>query len=170
MLVLVLPQGGPWLVAPSLARPLDNRSDFAARLLAGQNSERLRLGLAPLAWDEGLAADARGWGEELARRHAFQHAPAELRGDEGENLFQGTADYYPLEEMVADFLAERDDFHPGRFPDVANDGVWEHVGHYTQIISRHTRSVGCALVSADGWDTLVCRYAPAGNVVGERVP
>ena len=29
--------------------------------------------------------------------------------------------------------------------------------------------VGCALHTEGGWDYLICRYAPAGNVVGQPV-
>jgi hypothetical protein len=33
---------------------------------------------------------------------------------------------------------------------------------------RNTMTVGCALASNRDNDYLVCRYSPAGNVVGQR--
>ena len=45
-------------------------------------------------------------------------------------------------------------------------GNWEDVGHYTQMIWRGTRRVGCALGEGAQYDYLVCRYYPAGNVYG----
>ncbi|MFD2429036.1 CAP domain-containing protein [Sphingobium scionense] len=43
---------------------------------------------------------------------------------------------------------------------------WQDVAHYTQIIWRGTRSVGCALAEGRSFDYLVCRYYPAGNMFG----
>ncbi|MEY2942835.1 MAG: hypothetical protein RLY97_849 [Pseudomonadota bacterium] len=144
--------------------------NFSQKILILHNDERSRLGLPPLQWSEELAADARDWSETMARQGSFGHSPDELRGNQGENLFRGSAGDYDVEEMIAGFVEERDDFHAGIFPDVARDGDWSHVGHYTQLIWRRTTHVGCAMVRAKGWDWLTCRYAPAGNVMGVRVP
>ena len=45
-------------------------------------------------------------------------------------------------------------------------GNVSHVGHYTQIVWPTSRRVGCATASNRSKDVLVCRYLPAGNVVG----
>ncbi|MBW8785357.1 MAG: SCP-like extracellular [Novosphingobium sp.] len=150
--------------------PFDNRSGFAERLLAAHNAERLRLGHPPVAWSQRLAADAQGWADRLAASGAFEHAPIQLRVGEGENLFTGTSGAFPLEQMIGGFVGERADFKPGVFPDVSRKGDWHEVGHYTQLIWRNTTEVGCALATGHGRDTLVCRYSPPGNVVGQMVP
>lgn len=59
-------------------------------------------------------------------------------------------------------------FRNGAFPDVARGGGWQTVGHYTQMIWRGTTAIGCATASNGTWDVLVCRYAPPGNMMGER--
>jgi hypothetical protein len=41
-------------------------------------------------------------------------------------------------------------------------------GHYTQIVWRKTRSVGCAVAADPGREVWVCEYDPPGNVVGYR--
>lgn len=49
-------------------------------------------------------------------------------------------------------------------------------GHYTQMVWRETRGVGCALArclggspfSDERWSLVVCNYDPPGNVVGRR--
>ena len=143
---------------------------LATKLVSAHNRERQGMGMPPLAWDEALAVAAKRWAVELARSGRFEHSPQELRGPQGENLFMGTAGAYSLDEMMDDFLEERRDFTPGTFPDVARDGSWHNVGHYTQIIWRKTRGVGCAMARGNGQDYLVCRYWPAGNVMGQRVP
>jgi hypothetical protein len=142
----------------------------SSRILLLHNAERATLRLPPLMWDEALAQDARGWAQDLARSGRFEHSPPDTRKGQGENLFMGTAGAYPLDEMIGDFLAERVDFKPGRFPDVARRGTWHDIGHYTQIIWRKTTRLGCAIARARGQDVLVCRYSPAGNVMGQMVP
>jgi uncharacterized protein YkwD len=155
---------GPWD-----GRIADNRTDFAARLLAAQNRERGRLGLAPFRWNPVLAEHAKGWADTLARRDAFEHSKPTNRPGEGENLWKGTSGAYSLEQMIGHFIAERKDFRPGTFPKVAKNGNWRTVAHYTQIIWPATREVGSALTSRKQTDWLVCRYAPVGNVVGQPV-
>ena len=137
------------------------------RLLAIHNAERARLGLPKLVWNPRLAADAQGWASQLLARGAFEHAsPSERRG-RGENLWMGTADAWEIEGMVDMFLEERRYFREAAFPDISLTGNWTDVGHYSQIVWRDTREVGCALDSGNGMDVLVCRYFPTGNVSGE---
>ena len=59
-------------------------------------------------------------------------------------------------------------FQPRRFLPAANLSVgdWSQVAHYTQIVWPSTERVGCATASNRSNDYLVCRYLPAGNVVG----
>jgi len=150
------------------ARPASPPSlaERSARLLALHNQVRAAANVPPLAWDDRLAAGAQRWADELGNSGMLEHSGVE---DEGENLWMGTADYYSLEAMVGAWAEERRDYRPGRFPDVSRSGDWSAVGHYTQMIWRDTRSVGCGLYHGRDWDVLVCRYAPAGNVMGEPV-
>lgn len=155
------------LVAPLL---LGNRETaaFDARLLAAQNHERAALGVEPLAWDTGLARSAQGWADHLAATGAFAHAPKDTRTPQGENLWAGTRGRYMLEEMVDAWAREKRVFKPGTFPDNSTTGRYQDVGHYTQLMWRDTRRVGCALATGAKEDVLVCRYSDAGNWIGER--
>jgi hypothetical protein len=137
--------------------------------LAEHNFERDAVGLPPLRWNPSLASDARGWAEDLAARRAFHHSPDLLRIRQGENLWRGSARRYEAWQMIDGFLAERRHFRPGTFPDVSATGRWSDVGHYTQIIWPETREVGCALAANTRDEVLVCRYWPAGNVLGYRL-
>lgn len=157
----------PWDGHPRIS--LD-QPDLPERFLAEHNRERARIGEPVLEWDAGLAVQARAWAVELARRGVMIHSADGLRSDEGENLFTGTAAAYSPEEMIDSFVEERADFVPGVFPAVARDGDWTNVGHYTQLIWRGTRRVGCGVARGGGQDFLVCRYWPQGNVVGAPVP
>jgi hypothetical protein len=41
-------------------------------------------------------------------------------------------------------------------------------GHYTQIVWRNTKSVGCAVARGKGVEVWVCNYDPPGNYAGQR--
>ena len=139
-------------------------------MLAAHTRARADVALPPLAWDDALAASARTYAGEMARTRRFAHA-AQPYGPtrEGENLWTGTRGAYRYDEMVGHWIAEKRDFVNGATPMFSRTGRWEDVAHYTQIVWRGTTRVGCATASNESDDYLVCRYSPAGNVVGERV-
>lgn len=137
--------------------------------LDAHNAARADLGLGPLIWDHDLERDARAWANHLSARGTFSHA-SDLSGrQQGENLWLGTRNRFAPRDMVGAWLAEQRYFRPGTFPDVSRTKRWSDVGHYTQIIWPSTRKVGCAVAPNSRNEVLVCRYWPAGNVIGERL-
>lgn len=167
-----MPIGGRELLIALLATigaPILGGADsgFEARIVARHNSERASLGVPPLAWDPALARSARAWANRLAATNSFKHAPENQAAPEGENLWAGTRNRFSPEAMVDAWARERRYFKPGRFPDNSTTGHVADVGHYTQLMWRDTRSVGCALARGDREDVLVCRYSSAGNYEGE---
>ena len=75
---------------------------------------------------------------------------------------------YDYEVMIGAFLDEKRLFRrSGKLPDISVTGRWQDVGHYSQMIWRGTRKVGCALAEGQNYDYLVCRYFPAGNSFGK---
>jgi hypothetical protein len=156
--------------AADLARGLQAAFGISGRLLAAHNAERAAVGAAPLAWDPALAASAAAYGPALVASGGLQHASAEVRAGQGENLWRGTRGAYSLERMVADWASEKSMFRPGIFPNVSTTGNWAQVAHYTQIIWPTTTRLGCAIHESARWDYLICRYWPQGNVNGSRVP
>jgi hypothetical protein len=141
---------------------------FDQRILAAHNRERVDLGLEPLTWNPALAQSAQIWADTLASTGRFEHAPENRYAPEGENLWAGTKGYYTPEAMVDAWIREKRFFRPGVFPDNSTTGNVEDVGHYTQLIWRTTTEVGCAEAASASEDILVCRYAEAGNYIGER--
>lgn len=144
------------------------RSNLDARLLAAHNRERSAMGIAPLAWNAALAADARTFGGELAATGSFGHSEEDPDHPVGENLFAGTTGDYSPEAMVGAWVEEKKNFKAGVFPNNSRTGDLEDVGHYTQLVWRETGQVGCAVVPGGDLEYLVCRYAQVGNVEGER--
>ncbi len=142
-------------------------ANFDQRILAAHNRERLELGLQPLNWNDALAQSAKAWAGYLASTGRFEHAPENHDAPQGENLWAGTRGYYSPEDMVEAWAREKRYFRPGLFPDNSTGEV-EDVGHYTQMVWRATTQLGCAEASGTREDILVCRYAEAGNYIGER--
>lgn len=155
------------LLSPLLFANTGLTTNWEARVLAAHNDERAHTGVPSLRWDPALAADARAWADELARTGEFRHAPERDYDPQGENIWGGTRSYYSAEAMVAAWIDEKRAFRPGRFPDNSITGRVEDVGHYTQLVWRDTRAVGCALARSAREDLLVCRYSQAGNYRGE---
>jgi len=151
---------------PGAAAPVGGISQ---RILAEHNRARDHAGVPRLAWNDRLARDAQVWAQKLAREGDLQHASESENGGAGENLWMGSTGYYAPETMIAAFVDEGSQYQPGRFPDVSRTGNWEDVGHYTQIVWRNTREVGCAIAGNGSDDVLVCRYWPAGNWEGQNV-
>ena len=157
--------------APLMTGAVDRSAGLEQRLLSAHNRERARVGVPALAWDKALAADAAIWADALARTDSFEHSPADPSDPDvqGENLWAGTPGAWAPEEMIGYWIAEKRDYKPGIFPAVSRSGDLEKVGHYTQLIWRSTRKVGCALARSSREDILVCRYSEGGNVIGEAV-
>lgn len=90
----------------------------------------------------------------------------------GENLFVSTYPNVTPYDAVASWAAE------SKFYNYAKNtcATGKVCGHYTQVVWRDTRQVGCgsAVCGKVGNTNLtnatlmVCNYAPAGNYVGER--
>ena len=172
----LLAASGPVVVNPAPQRgalPWDGRAHARSErllretMVVAHNRARRERGAAPLAWDEGLARDAGSYARVMAATGRFQHDPQRGRAvRQGENLFVGTRGAYSYAEMIGLLVGERRFFRPGRFPDVSRTGDWAHVGHYTQIVWPATQRVGCATAASRAQEYLVCRYFPAGNIVG----
>lgn len=124
------------------------------QVLSRHNQLRANHCVPALTWSSRLAATAQDW----ANRCVFEHRPGNL----GENLAIGTSGAFPPASQVQSWYDEirSYDFATG----ASRDG--QAVGHFTQVIWRGTRQLGCAVASCNGQDLLVCNYAPAGNLTG----
>lgn len=139
-------------------------------MMKAHNDARRAYGVAPLAWDAALAADAQTYVRAMARTRVFRHDPDPSRRAQGENIWMGTRTGFSFATMIGHMIDERRDFRPGRFPNVSRTGRWSDVGHYTQVVWPTTTHVGCATASSRTDDYLVCRYSPRGNVTGVAMP
>ena len=147
-------------------RTIYNDTAFISAVLEHHNTYRSALQLPALVWSPALASEALGWAKHLADIDKGQH-DQDIIGKEGENLWWGTANAFSFGDMVEAWGGEKKLFREGLFPDCKVNRA-AVVGHYTQIVWRNTQAVGCALVGNGRNDYLVCRYSPAGNIIGQK--
>ena len=128
-------------------------------MLAAHNVVRQRVGTAPLVWSDRLSERARDWAETLAAKGQFAHRP---NGKYGENLFEISGANATPAEVVDAWASESRNY------DYASNRCRGVCGHYTQIVWRDTREVGCGVARGSGHEVWVCNYDPPGNWVGEK--
>jgi pathogenesis-related protein 1 len=135
--------------------------------LAAHNRARAEAGATPLMWSKDLAVYAQEWADHLASTsRRMEHRPhsGKWKQEYGENLFMGTAGYYGFSDAVALWHKEESAYH-GQAIDIATINAY---GHYTQVVWKSTRRVGCAKVECEGNVIMVCNYDPPGNIVGQK--
>ncbi|MCA9606032.1 MAG: hypothetical protein KC619_10580 [Myxococcales bacterium] len=166
------PRGnGPRGNEPRGNEPRGNEPGRLAGITAAHNAVRARVGatpaLPPLTWSPDLAAHAQRWADRLAANGCgLQHS-----GDAyGENL----AGYGGIEaspdRVVEGWASEQRCYTFGPFQRGDRcEGNCGACGHYTQVVWRGTRRVGCGVATCDGGrEVWVCKYDPPGNMIGER--
>ncbi|KAL4797381.1 CAP domain-containing protein [Aspergillus venezuelensis] len=136
---------------------------FKSTVLDATNAYRKAYNASALTWNDTLADFARNW----AKTCAWEHSGSPY----GENLAYGYSTSLSSITAWADEAAHYDFSKP--------TGFTEETGHFTQLVWKSTRQVGCAAVDcgvtdlqgasgngmAQGW-YVVCEYLPGGNVVG----
>lgn len=128
-------------------------------IVAAHNVVRSKLGVSPLVWSDNVAKVAQVWANTLLAKGTFEH-----RTDHkyGENLLEATGIEPTPSQVVSEWADEAKNYQ------YSANSCSEVCGHYTQLVWRDTKEVGCAVVQDSTRQIWVCNYAPYGNVVGER--
>eukprot|EP01018_Ginkgo_biloba_P006471 Gb_11054 [translate_table: standard] len=139
----------------------NNHNDEAMAFLIPQNNARAEVGEYPLVWDHRVESYARWWAEQRRSDCQLIHSD----GPYGENNFWGSGhDWTPL-DAANDWVEEKQYY---TYETNSCDGD-EMCGHYTQIVWRNSRRLGCARVVCDNGDVfMTCNYDPPGNYIGEK--
>lgn len=169
-------------------------NSFESRILDAHNKIRVSNGLNPLVWDKALQQKAGDWGRFCVQqnkkcsplRHPGTDGGSEqelqkyLPNNWGQNLYQsnGTGeDTSSPEDAVNDWYAECSLYNPPVEPQSVPDNFMA-VGHYTQVMWRDTKKLGCSSVKCtdsqyiNGKNVktkgamIVCNY-DKGNIGGE---
>ena len=144
-----------------------------AGILAAHNAVRAAKGLSPLTWDPALAKIAHDWVvqcvDSVAPAGLVDHnanRSATYPQYVGENIYasSGTA---TGPAAVNSWKSEESNYNYA-----SNTCASGQVcGHYTQLVWAKTTKVGCALYKCAGLtysSTIVCDYAPGGNISGQK--
>jgi uncharacterized protein YkwD len=136
-------------------------SRFAAEMLAAHNAARVTVGVPPLIWSDRLASLAQEWAQTLLERNQLVHRP---HISVGENLFdiKGPDARTSPGEVVQAWASESQAYHYRNNKCSSDAGC----GHYTQLVWRTTKAVGCAVARGDNREVWVCNYDPRGNWLG----
>lgn len=137
----------------------DAPASLAHRLLAPQNAVRASVGDPPMRWSNRLAGVARHWADHLIATGQFKHR---LGDKYGENLYEMTGGTAVPQQVVAAWADEARNY------DLRDNTCSGVCGHYTQLVWRTTRAVGCAVADGADRQVWVCEYDPPGNWVGYR--
>lgn len=157
----------PSLPQPSSPATNDAPDPQARAAVQSHAAVRATLGLPALSWSAQAAEVATDWAQQLCAgsrggRAVLRHRP---NNRYGENIYwMGGSPTPPgVEEAVRSWADER------RFYD-ASSGQCSggQCGHYTQLVWRNTRSVGCGSATCGVGTFWVCNYDPPGNYVGQR--
>lgn len=141
-----------------------------AAMVAAHNRWRSEVGVPGLKWSDKLADVAQGWADHLAGNSCAMYHSG---NGYGENIYQASALMWSdgrrdlqkkTPQQVVDAWGSEIQYY--NYADNSCSGV---CGHYTQVVWKDTKEVGCAMaVCGNNAQIWVCSYASAGNVVGQR--
>ncbi|MBF0120084.1 MAG: hypothetical protein HQK79_14720 [Desulfobacterales bacterium] len=136
-------------------------------LLNIHNKIRADVGVEPLKWSSKIADYAQEWANYLAKTGCKMEHRSTLRQNKknyGENLFMGTAGHYGVFDAVKSWEEEKKDYKG----ETLNNSNWYVSGHYTQIVWKATKELGCSKTLCNGKIIVVCNYDPPGNYLGQK--
>lgn len=152
------------------------------QVLQSTNAIRTSHQAAAYKWDAALATSAGEYAAYLAKQKKCSLIHDRASSD-GENLFASFA--YPTAKTaclpaITSWAAEEKDYRFSAkrpFGDNWSSGQGRQVGHFTQLVWRATRRMGCGRATgawtmvSTGWhgqcNVVVCRYQPAGNIASD---
>lgn len=131
------------------------------QMLAAHNAWRKKVGVPPLTWSPQLANYAQEWANSLQQRNLFEHRK---NLPYGENLAWAGGQQLSPERVVNMWGEEVKDYNYA----TNNCTPGKMCGHYTQIVWRNTKEVGCGMARGNGKEVWVCNYNPPGNYRGQK--
>jgi uncharacterized protein YkwD len=148
-----------WLLVALAATAAAADGSLAEQMLAAHNAARAAVKTKPLVWSDKLAVAAQDWANVLITRQGLIH---QKKSKYGENMYEMTGGKSTPEAVVKVWTSEGSDY------DYKTNRCRGACGHYTQVIWRDSKELGCAVARRGDREVWVCEYSPPGNYVGER--
>ncbi|KAF9273432.1 hypothetical protein BGZ68_001522 [Mortierella alpina] len=133
-------------------KPTAKLSKEQQLILDTHNKYRARHQAPPLTWNN----EAANFGNNWIKACQFKHSGGKF----GENLAAGYKDF---KVAIDGWYSE------AKFYNYGNPGFSMKTGHFTQVVWKGTKSVGCAkrFCPNSNWTIYICNYAPPGNMMGD---
>lgn len=142
----------------SATRSSDVRGNDRNKILKLMNSVRGRHQAGPLRWSNSVARSA----QSFSNRCSFGHDLGDLNANNlGENLYGYSGPGQNWGAAVNAWTSEAKSYNYG------NPGFSGSTGHFTAVVWRSTRYVGCGYTSCPGLSIYSCRFSPPGNYYGQ---
>jgi uncharacterized protein YkwD len=132
---------------------------MSSLMISAHNAVRARVGVAALKWSDKLAEVAQKWADHLAMNGQLAHSQ---NPNYGENLYEISGAAATPAIVVNVWTAEARDY------DYSSNSCHGVCGHYTQVVWRDTKEVGCGKGQGRGREVWVCEYDPPGNWEGKK--
>jgi pathogenesis-related protein 1 len=130
-------------------------------MLERHNYWRKEVGVSPLKWSDQLARVAQAWANQQAKKNCdCAHSPSKKFG---ENIYCSEGMENDPKDVVDDWASEKEYYHPKNGKCRGGE-----CGHYTQIVWKDTKEVGCGMARCGDKEIWVCNYNPPGNFVNQK--
>jgi pathogenesis-related protein 1 len=141
-------------------------SEEAREVVTLHNKARAEVGVGPVSWANTIAEYAQKWADSLGARCNLEHRPhsGSWKQIYGENLYAGMSGDNKPADAVSAWASEKRYFRGGRL----DESNWYESGHYTQVVWKDTKRIGCGMAVCRGELFVVCNYDPPGNVLGRQ--
>ncbi len=149
----------------------------SAEIVSVHNEWRADVGVEEkLSYSTSLAKSAQAWADNLKKTNHCKMRHSKPDGEYGENLYWGSALQWSdgrkeLQKVTPRQVVDAWGSEKADYDYATNDcEQGKMCGHYTQIIWRTTKEVGCAMAVCEDskQQVWVCQYLPPGNWVGEK--
>jgi hypothetical protein len=142
--------------------------------LSLHNKYRQIAGSEPLSWSDDLAKCAQAWSEYIAKDGCDFHHP--LLGSQNQQTYllnQGQNLYAqwpqpPSPETTVDAWYDECHYYDPNNPtasQITRSGKPTEVDHFTQVVWKDTKQVGCGMAKCGDHYVVNCNYYPGGNIL-----
>ena len=130
-------------------------------MLSRHNTYRKQHQVGDLVRNSAIEQIAQAYSEKLAASGEFQHSGNKFNGNSlGENLYKNFGSSVDGNGPVDMWYNEVTKY------DFNNQGFSMETGHFTQVVWKNSKNLGCGIACGSGC-VVTCNYYPAGNYLGQ---
>ncbi len=142
-----------------------NEPDVLKGITAAHNFYRKKAGVQPLQWSNKIAAYSQEWANYLQRNNRcyMKHRKGRFKVEKyGENLAWASG------KKLNSYFVVKQWYDEVKYYNYQKNSCRSVCGHYTQVMWKTSKFVGCAIARCQNSEVWVCNYDPPGNYRGQR--